>query len=103
MRSIRFLALFDVNVSKTVNTLVSSFPGGVLFWGVFDKDVLAALGYLPEYPTCSKAVGWYGVRCCVYFARSIEPSLQNGSVPRNGFMFLDYWTGRATGVRPLRL
>ena len=74
-----------------------------MLWGVFGEDVLAALGYLPEYPTCSKAVGWYGVRCCAYFAWAIEPSLQNGSVPRNGFIFLGYWTGRVTGMRPFRL
>ena len=74
-----------------------------MFWGVLDKDVLAALGYLPEYPTCSKAEGYHSIWCRVYFAWAIEPSLRNGAVLRNGFMFLDCWTGRATGVRPLRL
>ena len=45
-RSALLRLLFEVNVSKTVNTLGSSSSGGVLFWGVLDKDVLAALGYL---------------------------------------------------------
>ena len=74
-----------------------------MFWGVLDKDVLAALGYLPKYPTCSKAVGCHGIWRRVYFAWAIEPSLQNGAVQRDGFMFFDCSAGRATGVRPLHL
>ena len=58
--------------------------------GCFGKDVLATFGYLSEYPTCSKAVGWYGIRCCVYLAWPIEPSVQNSSAPRDVLRFLDY-------------
>ena len=47
-----------------------------------------------------KAVGWYGVRCCVYFAWPTEPSLQNGSAPRDVLRFLYYWVGRPARVHP---
>ena len=65
--------------------------------GVFGKDVLAAFGYLPEYPTCSKAVGWYGIQCCVYFAGpSSHPSR---TVPRRvmGLYFLAIGLGALQG------
>ena len=102
-RSALLRLLFEVNVSKTVSTSGLSFSGGVLFWCILGEDILAALGHLPEYPTCSKAVGWYVIRCCVYFAWPIKPSFQNGSAPRSGFVFLYYWDGRATRVHPFRL
>ena len=70
--------------------------------GIVDEEILAALGHLPKYLTCSKAVGWYGIQCCVYFAWPIEPSLQNGSAPRNVLRFLYYWFGCPARVHPFR-
>ena len=75
----------------------------MMLCGVVDEEILADLGHLPKYPTSSKAVGFHGIWRRVYFAWAIEPSLQNGAVPRNGFMFFDCWAGRAAGVRPFRL
>ena len=66
---------------------------GVLLCDVFGEDILATFGHLPEYPTCSKAVGWYVIWCCVYFAWPIEPSFQNGFASRSGFCFLHYGVG----------
>ena len=86
-RSALLRLFFEGNVSKTVNTLRSSSSWGVLLWGIPGEDIFIALGHLPEYPTCSKAVGWYAIRCCVYFAWPIDPFLQNGSAPRNGLPF----------------
>ena len=43
---------------------------------IVDEEILAALGHLPEYPTCSKVMCWHGIRCAMNFARPIEPSLQ---------------------------
>ena len=68
--------------------------------GIVDEEILAALGHLPEYPTCSKAVCWYGIRCTVNFAWPIEPSLQYGSTPCSGLLLLCYWAGRLVRVRP---
>ena len=48
---------------------------GMLLCGIFSEEILTTLGHLPEYATCSKAMGWYGIRHCVYFAWPIEPSL----------------------------
>ena len=56
--------------------------------GIVDEEILAALGHLPEYPTCSKVVGWYGAQCSMYFAWPIEPSFQYGFTPWGGFWFL---------------
>ena len=44
--------------------------------GIVDEEILTALGHLPEYPTCSKAMCWHAIRCAMNFARPIEPSLQ---------------------------
>ena len=73
---------------------------GVLRWGIFCEDILAALGHLWEYPTCSKAVGWHGIQCRVYFSWPIEPSLQNGSASHNEFSFLYYGFGYPAMVHP---
>ena len=61
--------------------------------GIVDEEILTALGHLPEYPTCSKAVCWHGIRCTVNFAWPIEPSLQYGSAPCSGLLFLCNWIG----------
>ena len=76
---------------------------GMVLCGIVDEEILAALGHLPEYPTCPKAVGWCCIRCCVYFAWPIEPSLQNGSAPRNVFRFFWYWIRRPATVHPFCL
>ena len=65
-----------------------------------DEEILAALCYLPEYPTSSKAMCWYGVRCAVNFAWPIETSLQYGSTPYRGIWLLCNWVGRLTRVHP---
>ena len=54
------------------------------------EDILTALSHLLEYPTCSNAMCWYVIRCCVYFAWPIEPSFKNGSAPHTGLVFLYY-------------
>ena len=61
--------------------------------GIVDEEIVAALGHLPEYPTCSKAVCWYGIRCTVNFAWPIKPSLQYGSTPCSGFCFFVIGSG----------
>ena len=61
--------------------------------GVLNEEILTALGHLPEYPTCSKAVCWYGISCTMNFAGSIKASLQYGSMPCRGFLFLYNWLG----------
>ena len=61
--------------------------------GIVDEKVLAALGHLPEYPTCSKVVCLYGIRCAWNFAWPIEPSLQYGSTPLAGFGFFEFGLG----------
>ena len=59
-----------------------------VLWGVLDEDILTALGHLPEYPTCSKAMCWYGIRCTMNFAGPVKPSLQYGSTPCSGLLLL---------------
>ena len=66
--------------------------------GVLDEEILTALGHLPEYPTCSKAMCWYGIRCTMNFVGPIKPSLQYGSTPCSGLLFLYNWVGRLMGV-----
>ena len=61
--------------------------------GVLNEEILTALGYLPEYPTCSKAVGWYGIRCTMNFAGPVKPSLQYGSMPCSGILILVFESG----------
>ena len=97
LRSDLLRRLFDEKVSKTVNTLRIVVLRRVLLWGSVGEDTLAALGHLPEYPTCSKAVGWFGIRCRVYLAWLIEPSLKNDSTSRNGLNFLPTGSGALRG------
>ena len=66
---------------------------GMVLCCIADEDILVALGHLTEYPTCSKAVCWHGIRCTVNFAWPIEPSLQYSSTPCSGLLFLYNWTG----------
>ena len=40
----------------------------MVLYGIVDEEILAALRYLPEYPTCSKAMCWYGIQCAMNFA-----------------------------------
>ena len=61
--------------------------------GIWDKKILTTFGHLPEYPTCSKAVRWYCIRCTVNFPGSVEPSLQYGSTPCKGLWLLCNWIG----------
>ena len=65
----------------------------MLLCGMVDEEILAALRYLPEYPTCSKAVCWYGIRCGVNFAWPIEPSLQYSFAPYMSFGFFVIGSG----------
>ena len=58
----------------------------MLLCGVFVEEILAALGHLPEYPTCSKAMSWSGALYTMNFEGSIEPSFQYGSMPYRGFL-----------------
>ena len=69
--------------------------------GIVDEEILAALGYLPEYPTCSKAVCWHDIWCAVNFAWPIEPSLLYGSTPCRGLWFLCNWIGWLARAHPL--
>ena len=73
--------------SRRLSILYCYFHGMVLC-GIVDEEILAALGHLPEYPTCSKAVCWHGIRCTVNFAWPIEPSLQYSSTPCFGFFVI---------------
>ena len=66
---------------------------GMMLCSIVDEEVLAALGHLSEYPTCSKAMCWYDVRCAVNFAWPIETSLQYGSMPCRGLWLLCNWIG----------
>ena len=61
---------------------------GMVLCGIVDEEILTALGHLPEYPTCSKAMCWRGIRCTVNFAWPVEPSLQYSSTPCSGLLFL---------------
>ena len=64
---------------------------GMMLYSIVNEEILVALGHLPKYPTCSKVVCWYGIRCGVNFAWPIEPSLQYGSTPYSGLLFLCDW------------
>ena len=64
------------------------FVGGMLFCFMACEKVLATFCNLPEYPTCSKAMGWCSVRRAVKLTRPVEPSFQYGSTPWGGFGFL---------------
>jgi len=101
-RSALLRRLFEEKVSKTVNTFGSCLQIVVL-WSVVAEDTLSALGHLPEYPTCSKAMRWFVVRCYVNFAGFVEPFLEDSFVPRNGFNFLVHgmMIGCSAGVHPL--
>ena len=66
---------------------------GMMLCGIVNEDILAALGHLSKYPTCSKVVCWYGIWCGVNFSWPIEPSLQYGSMPCSGLWFLFDWIG----------
>src|SRR4051812_17375229 len=68
--------------------------------GVWCEEILTALGHLPEYPTCSKAVCWYGIRCTMNFAGPAKPSLQYGSTPSSGILLLCNRVGCLMGVHP---
>ena len=68
--------------------------------GGLNEEILTALGHLPEYPTCSKAMCWRGIRCAVNFAWRIEPSLQYSSTPCSRLLFLCNWIGSLTRVHP---
>ena len=61
---------------------------GKVLWGFLDEEILAALGHLPEYPTCSKAMGRRSVRRAMKLTRPVEPSFQYGSTPWDGLWFL---------------
>ena len=65
----------------------------MMLCGIVNEDILAALGHLPKYPTCSKAMCWFGIRRGVNLAWPIEPSLQYGSTPCSGLWFLNHWIG----------
>ena len=62
--------------------------------GIVDEEILTALGHLPEYPTCSKAVCWYGIRCGVNFLHG-PLSHPSNTVPRPvvGFCFFVIGSG----------
>ena len=62
------------------------------------EEILATFCYLPEYPTCPKAMGWCCVRSTVELTWPIEPFFQYGSPPWGGLWFLGDWIGRLTRV-----
>ena len=65
----------------------------MVLYGIVDEEILAALGHLPKYPTCSKAVCWHGIHCTVNFAWPVKPSLQYGSAPCSGLLFFVIGSG----------
>ena len=64
------------------------FLGGMWFCFMVLEEILATLSYLPEYPTCSKAMGRRSVRRAVKLTWPVEPSFQYGSTPWGGLWFL---------------
>ena len=72
----------------------------MVLYGIVNEEILTALGHLREYPTCSKAVCWYGIRCTVNFAWPIKPSLQYSSIHCSGLLLLCNRVGRLTRVHP---
>ena len=67
---------------------------------IWDKKILTTFGHLPEYLTCSKAVRWYCIRCAMNFVGSVKTSLQYGSVPCRGLLFLCNELGCLVIVHP---
>ena len=61
--------------------------------GIFNKEILTALGHLPEYPTCSKAVCWYGIRCTVNLAFPLSHACNTVPRPVVGFCFFVIGSG----------
>ena len=55
--------------------------------------ILAAFCYLSEYPTCTKAMRWRGIRHALNFAWPIEPFFQYGPMPSSGLWFFGNWIG----------
>ena len=85
--------------SRRLSVLIVVFHG-MVFCGIVDEEILTALGHLPKYPTCSKAMCWYGIRCGVNFAWPIDTSLQFSSAPCSGLRLLHDWTGGPMRVHP---
>ena len=65
----------------------------MVLYHVLNEEILTALGHLPEYPTCSKAVCWYGIRYTMNFAGPL--SHPSNTVPRPvvGFCFFVIGSG----------
>ena len=55
--------------------------------GVLDEEILTALSHLPEYPTCPKAMRWFGARRLMYLTGLVEQFVKDGSISREGFVF----------------
>ena len=72
----------------------------MLFYFMALEEILATFSYLPEYPTCPKAMGWCCIRRTVKLTWPIEPFFQYGSTPWGGLWFLGDWISRLMRVRP---
>ena len=60
----------------------------MLLWSSGGEDSLATFSHLPEYPTCPKAMRWFGARRSVYLTGIIEQFVEDGSMSREGLDFL---------------
>ena len=102
--------VLNFGLSLALKVIAVLFQGFIAAtWQTSARPRSALLCLLPEAKVlktvntvglCSKAVGCHGIRRLVYYAWAIEPSLQNGAVQRNRFMFFDVWLRCLAIMRP---
>ena len=59
----------------------------MLLWGSVGEDGLTALSHLSEYPTCPKAVCWFGIHRRMYLTGFVEQVVKDSLVSREGLDF----------------